>query len=61
MPLLLTLFFVISFNLNWQKISVGVDNHAPQTQRAIDNYIINQIVRADRNGKSSVIVKVPFK
>jgi hypothetical protein len=60
MPLLLTLIFVISFNLNWQKISVGVDNHAPQTQRAVDNYIINQIVRADRNGKSSVIVKVPL-
>lgn len=60
MPLLLALIFVVSFSLNWQKRSVGVDDHTAQTQRAVDNHIISQIVDADRKGKSEAIVSVPL-
>lgn len=58
-PLLLSLMILISFNFDNLPIPANVNGYDAQTAKRIDNYIINQIVAADRQGKSKVIVKVP--
>lgn len=57
-PLIAALLFIISFNFNYRPIA----NYLPEDSRIvknIDNYIIDQVIKADRMGKSKVVVKVP--
>lgn len=58
-PLGLTLLALLAFNFNYQPISSTVGGYDAKTVKAVDNYIISQVVKADRNGKSKVVVKVP--
>lgn len=60
MPYLLVIISIISFNMNERPIYAWNTNHDPLTVKNVDNYIINQIVHADRKGKSTVVVKVPL-
>lgn len=58
-PLFLICGFLISFNFNNLYIPMGNVAHSTETAVSVDNYIINQVVRADKSGKSKVTVKVP--
>lgn len=58
-PLAMILLAFIAFNFNYLPISSTVDNHDAKTVKAVDNYIIKQVVDADRAGKDKVVVKVP--
>lgn len=58
-PLLLVLLSLLAFNFNYQPIPSTTGTYDAKTVKAVDNYIIKQIVKADRAGKSKVIVKVP--
>lgn len=55
-PIMIVLFFVVSANLNYPFAQSIFDAKAA---KEIDNYIINQILEADKEGKSSTTVKVP--
>lgn len=59
-PLGLTMLALLAFNFNYQLIPSTVGGYDAKTVKAVDNYIINQVVKADRNGKSKVVVKVPI-
>ncbi|WP_283576491.1 hypothetical protein [Limosilactobacillus oris] len=58
-PLLLVLLSLLAFNFNYQPIPSTTGAYDAKTVKAVDNYIIKQIVNADQAGKSKVIVKVP--
>ena len=58
-PLFFVLLVIIAFNYNYQPLQVNDNNVDAKTMYRIDNYIIRQIVKADRSGKSSVRVYVP--
>lgn len=58
-PLLVILFSLIAFNFDYQPLPPSNAAVDAKTKVAIDNYIINQIVKADRAGKASVVVRVP--
>ncbi|MQB65388.1 hypothetical protein [Limosilactobacillus reuteri] len=59
-PLILILMALISFNFDYLPIQPNVGQYSATTVKIVDNYIIDQIVRADREGKSEVAVKVPL-
>lgn len=59
MPLVLVLGLIIICNYNFLPLPASNINHSYSTAKSIDNYIINQVVRADKSGKSKVTVKVP--
>lgn len=61
-PLAVAIGCFIAFNFNCPpipSISGLVPNMPAQTAKNIDNYIINQVVKADKAGRSKVVVKVP--
>lgn len=59
-PLLLVLESLVAFNFNCPNILPTNNNsHDSKTAIAVDNYIIDQIVKADKDGKSTVNVLVP--
>lgn len=58
-PLFIIISSLIAFNFNCPPIYGANVNHEPQTVINLNKYIISQIVEADKNGKSSVDVKVP--
>lgn len=60
MPFLLVIIGIISFNMNERPVYAWNTNHDPLTIKNVDNYIINQIVSADRKGESEVVVTVPL-
>lgn len=59
-PLVLTLLALLAFNFNYQPIASTVGGYDAKTVKAVDNYIINQVIRANKDGKSRVVVKVPI-
>lgn len=60
-PLFLLMTALIAVNFNYLPVIRWNDsNCSPQTMYAVDNYIISQVVKADRSGKAEVTVKVPF-
>ncbi|WP_076459670.1 hypothetical protein [Limosilactobacillus caccae] len=61
LPLGIIIGAVFSFNTNERPIYAANTMHDPVTIKRIDNYIINQIVAADSQGKARVIVKVPLE
>ena len=58
-PLICVVIAIFSFNVNERLVYAANADHDPITIKKIDNYIINQIITADRKGKASVVVKVP--
>lgn len=61
-PLLITICYFIAFNFSCRpipSISGLTPNMGSNVAKKIDQYIINQIVVADKRGNSKVIVKVP--
>lgn len=60
MPLVLVIMALISFNFDYLPVQSSVDQHSASTIRQVDNYMIKQIVKADREGKAKVTVKVPW-
>ena len=59
-PLVIVLGGFIAFNFNYLPVSSTTNQINPRTAQEVDNYIINQIVQADKKGKNKVTVKVPF-
>lgn len=60
-PLLICLMTILSFSFNYLPISPSNSaGHNYQTEVKVDNYIINQIIKADREGKATVTVRVPL-
>lgn len=59
-PLSLVLMALISFNFDYLPVQPNIGQHNSTTIINVDNYIINQIVKADREGKDKVTVKVPL-
>lgn len=59
LPLLCILLAIFSFNMNERPIYAANASYDSYTIKKVDNYIINQIISADRKGKASVVVKVP--
>ena len=60
LPLVITLGSVLAFNFNYPPKYPNNANHDAKTVRNVNNYILNQIVLADKHGKSKVTVKVPL-
>lgn len=52
---------LIAFNFNYQPMQPNSGNHNVQSVTDVDNFIINQIVTADRAGRATVIVDVPWE
>ena len=59
-PLLLTLSALIAFNFNYHQIYTTNVPYSAETAKSVDNYIINQVRKADLEGKAVVKVKVPL-
>ncbi|MCC4422105.1 hypothetical protein LMB96_07125 [Limosilactobacillus reuteri] len=59
-PLLLTLSALIAFNFNYHQIYTANVPYSAETSKNVDNYIINQVKKADLEGKETVKVKVPL-
>lgn len=59
-PLVLVLATLIVANFDYLPAPANVGGYDAVTARNVDNYIINQITQADRNGKAKVTVKVPL-
>lgn len=60
-PLVLVLEGLIAFNFNYLPKYPINSNHDGTTIYRVNKYMIDQIVRADKEGKSKVIVKVPLE
>lgn len=60
LPLLLVLEALIAFNFNCPSRYPTNSNHDGNTISRVNNYIIDQIQNADREGKAKVVVKVPY-
>lgn len=58
-PLILILLSIVAFNFNYQPLPPSNAAFDAKTKVSVDNYIIKQIVKADRAGKASVVVNVP--
>ena len=58
-PLVIVLLSLVAFNFNYQPLPPSNAQVDSKTKVAVNNYIINQIVEADKSGKASVVVKVP--
>lgn len=59
-PLILVCGSFIAFNFNYQPIQANLGNHDARSIYTLDNYIINRITQADRNGKKTLTVAVPY-
>lgn len=59
LPLGIVLMSLIAFSFNYHQVPANNVMYSFQTARAVDNYIIKQVVNADKKGKSKVVVKVP--
>ena len=55
-PIILVLFTLVAFNINYPFYQSVFD---PVAAKKVDDYIINQIIEADKKGDISVHVKVP--
>ena len=60
LPLLLVLEALIAFNFNCPSRYPINSNHDATTISRVNNYIIDQVQDADREGKAKVVVKVPY-
>lgn len=60
LPLLMVLLSLISFSFNYHQVPADNAPYAAATARNVDNYIISQIKKADKEGKDKVTVKVPL-
>lgn len=60
LPIFIVLISLISFNFNYQQVPATNAPYSAKTAKRVDNYIISQIIRADEEGKSKVVVKVPL-
>ena len=58
-PLAIVLCGFIALNFNCRPIYSLTGGVNPSTAKKIDMYIINQVVKADKEGKSVAVVKVP--
>lgn len=57
--LLVVLSSLIAFNFDYQPLPPSNAAFDAKTKVAVDNYIIKQVVEADKAGKASVVVRVP--
>lgn len=60
LPIFIVLISLISFSFNYQQVPATNAPYSAKTAKRVDNYIISQIIRADEEGKSKVVVKVPL-
>lgn len=58
-PLFIVLLSLIAFNFDYQPLPPSNAAVDAKTKVTIDNYIIKQVVEADKAGKASVVVRVP--
>lgn len=52
---------LVAFNFNYQPIQPNSGNHNVKSVINVDNFIINQVITADREGKGTVVVDVPWE
>lgn len=60
LPLVVVLGSILAFNFNCPPKYPDNANHDAATIRKVNEYILNQVIQADKKGKSKVIVRVPL-